>query len=91
MQTVLVDFALAGADMESWIFEIRAIQPEMKVIGTGGVGSETALLRQGVSRVLRKPWRINELLDAFEFEPTTSSWSGFRWRACSGVHRGLTF
>ncbi len=73
VRTVLVDFALAGDEMESWVSAIREIQPEMKVIGTGSVGSETALLKQGVSRVLRKPWRINDLLDAFELEPARSN------------------
>ncbi|MFK7897176.1 MAG: response regulator [Myxococcota bacterium] len=72
VQTVLVDFTLAGADMAGWVSAIREIQPKMKIIGTGGVGSENSLLEQGVSRVLRKPWRINDLLDAFELAPAAA-------------------
>jgi DNA-binding NtrC family response regulator len=65
-KTVLIDFALAGADMSAWVNQVRAVRPEATIIGTGGVGSEADLVAQGVSKVLRKPWRINDLLDAIE-------------------------
>ncbi len=65
-RTVLIDFALAGADMESWVAQIRAVRPDASIVGTGGVGAEADLLAQGVAAVLRKPWRINDLLDAIE-------------------------
>lgn len=65
-RTVLVDFALAGSDMASWISQIRSVRPNASIIGTGGVGSEADLLSQGISAVLRKPWRLNDLLDAIE-------------------------
>ena len=65
-RTVLVDFALAGADMASWVSQIRAVRPDASIIGTGGVGAEADLLSQGVASVLRKPWRINDLMDAIE-------------------------
>ncbi len=65
-QTVLVDFALAGPEMDSWVDQIHAIRPGASIIGTGGVGAESDLLLKGVDRVLRKPWRINNLLDAIE-------------------------
>ena len=64
--TVMIDFALAGSDMQSWVNQVRAVRPAATIIGTGGVGAESALLAQGVSRVLRKPWRINDLVDAIE-------------------------
>ena len=66
VRTVLVDFALAGPDMESWVHEIQAVRPGVSIVGTGGVGAEAELLAQGVERVLRKPWRINDLLRAVE-------------------------
>jgi len=44
----------------------RAVRPEVSIVGTGGVGAEAELLAQGVERVLRKPWRINDLLRAIE-------------------------
>ena len=65
-RTVLVDFALAGADMASWVSQIRAVRPDASIVGTGGVGAEAELLSQGVASVLRKPWRINDLMDAIE-------------------------
>lgn len=64
--TVMIDFALAGPDMISWVNQVRAVRPNATIIGTGGVGAESHLLAQGVSSVLRKPWRINDLLDAIE-------------------------
>ena len=64
--TVMVDFALAGAEIGSWVNQIRAVRPEITIIGTGGIGAEADLLALGVGRVLRKPWRINDLLDAIE-------------------------
>ncbi len=64
--TVMIDFALAGSDMQSWVNQVRAVRPDATIIGTGGVGAESDLLAQGVSRVLRKPWRINDLVDAIE-------------------------
>ncbi len=64
--TVMIDFALAGPDMKSWVNQVRAVRPNATIIGTGGVGAESDLLAQGVSSVLRKPWRINDLLDAIE-------------------------
>lgn len=66
VRTVLVDFAMAGSEMESWVRQIRAVCPEASIVGTGGVGAEAELLAQGVERVLRKPWRINDLLSAVE-------------------------
>lgn len=63
-RTVLVDFALAGAEMASWVAQIRAVRPEVAIVGTGGVGAEADLIAQGVSTVLRKPWRIHDLMDA---------------------------
>lgn len=66
VRTVLVDFALAGADMQGWVEQIRGVCPEASIIGTGGVGDEAELLAQGVAAVLRKPWRINDLMDAIE-------------------------
>lgn len=64
--SVMLDFALAGSEMESWVAQIRAIRPDVRLIGTGGIGSESDLIGKGVSRVLRKPWRINDLIDALE-------------------------
>lgn len=66
VHTVLIDFALAGAEMRDWAEQIRRLRPEASIIGTGGVGAESDLLAQGVQSVLRKPWRINDLLDAIE-------------------------
>ncbi len=64
--TVLVDFALAGGEMANWVAQIRAVRPEASIIGTGGVGAESELLAQGVAAVLRKPWRIHDLLEAIQ-------------------------
>ncbi len=66
VRSVMVDFALAGQEMTSWIARIRAERPDVHLIGTGGIGSEAELLGLGVSRVLRKPWRINDLIDALD-------------------------
>jgi DNA-binding NtrC family response regulator len=65
-ETVLIDFTLAGAEMCDWVEQIRVIRPEAILVGTGGVGAESDLLAQGVSRVLRKPWRIMDLVEAIE-------------------------
>jgi CheY-like chemotaxis protein len=62
--TVLIDFGLAGDEMSAWVDAVRSVRPEASVIGTGGSGSEDDLLAVGVSRVLSKPWRIMDLLDA---------------------------
>lgn len=64
VRTVLVDFELAGQAMGSWVRQLRAVCPGAAIVGTGGVGSETELLAQGVERVLRKPWRLHDLLSA---------------------------
>ncbi len=65
-RAVLIDFALAGTDLSAWVNQIRAVRPNVTIIGTGGVDIEADLLAQGVERVLRKPWRINDLLDVIE-------------------------
>jgi len=62
--TVLLDFGLAGGDVRGWVSEIRGARPEVTIIGTGGSGSEEDLLALGVTKVLPKPWRIMDLLDA---------------------------
>jgi len=62
--TVLIDFTLAGREMTDWVARIRAIRPDAHIVGTGGVGAEADLVAQGVSRVLRKPWRITDLVSA---------------------------
>lgn len=66
VSSVMVDFALAGGEMASWVEKIRAERPDVQLIGTGGIGAESELLAKGVSRVLRKPWRINDLIDALD-------------------------
>lgn len=66
VRSVMVDFALADGAMASWVAQIRAERPDIQLIGTGGVGAESELLAEGVSRVLRKPWRINDLIDALD-------------------------
>jgi DNA-binding NtrC family response regulator len=66
VRSVMVDFALAGREMAGWVARIRAERPDVHLIGTGGIGSEAELLGMGVSRVLRKPWRINDLIDALD-------------------------
>lgn len=63
VETVLIDFTLADSQMLDWVEQIRAIRPGVCIVGTGGIGAETELLAQGVSRVLRKPWRIMDLVD----------------------------
>lgn len=63
-RTVMIDFTLAGEEMSDWVRQIRHVRPEALVIGTGGIGAEADLLAQGAERVLRKPWRINDLLTA---------------------------
>ncbi len=65
-QTVMIDFTLAGEAMGDWVRQVRAVRPQATIIGTGGMGAEADLLAHGVARVLRKPWRINDLLDAIE-------------------------
>lgn len=62
--TILIDFEFAGASIREWIGEIAAVRPGALVIGTGGSGSEDDLLAVGVHRVLPKPWRITDLLEA---------------------------
>ena len=66
VRSVLIDFALAGSEMSSWVAQVRAHRPDVHLIGTGGIGAESELLARGVSRVLRKPWRINDLIDALD-------------------------
>lgn len=66
VQTVMIDFALAGAEMTSWVDQIRALRPDAAIVGTGGIGTEADLLAQGVGTVLRKPWRIKDLLSAID-------------------------
>lgn len=63
-RTVLIDFELAGREMSHWVDAVTRVRAEARVIGTGGSGSEEDLLGLGVVRVLRKPWRITDLLDA---------------------------
>ena len=66
VRSVLIDFALAGSEMSSWVAQVRAHRPDVHLIGTGGIGAESELLARGVSRVLRKPWRINDLIDSLD-------------------------
>jgi len=64
VETVLIDCTLAGREMADWVTQIREIRPQAHIVGTGGVGAEAELVAQGVSRVLRKPWRITDLVDS---------------------------
>lgn len=66
VRSVLIDFALAGSEMSSWVAQVRELRPDVHLVGTGGIGAESELLDRGVSRVLRKPWRINDLIDALD-------------------------
>lgn len=66
VHSVMIDFLLAGQEIGSWVSQIRALRPDVRLIGTGGIGSESNLLSKGVSHVLRKPWRINDLIDVLD-------------------------
>lgn len=66
VRSVIVDFVLAGGDMASWVAQLRAERPDIRLIATGVTGSESELLAQGVTSVLRKPWRINDLIDVLD-------------------------
>jgi DNA-binding NtrC family response regulator len=63
-RTVLLDFGLAQGEVREWTRRIKQTCPDVLLIGTGGVGSEEDLLALGVARILPKPWRIMDLLDA---------------------------
>jgi CheY-like chemotaxis protein len=66
IRNVIIDLLLAGPDMTSWVAQIRAQRPDVQLIATGGIGAESELVAKGVTRVLRKPWRINDLIDALD-------------------------
>ena len=65
-RTILVDFVLAGSDIDDWVSRIRTVRPEMAIIGTGVVGAESDIRARGITGVLRKLWRIDDLVDATE-------------------------
>ena len=65
-QTVMIDCALAASEMADWIEQICAVRPDASIIATGTIGAESDLLAQGVSTILRKPWRIQDLLAAID-------------------------
>lgn len=62
--TVLIDFEFAGDNIGEWIRSVQAVRPGALVIGTGGSGLQEDLVAVGVQRVLSKPWRITDLLEA---------------------------
>ena len=64
LATILLDAELAGSDLEQWIESIRARRPETLVIAIGGAGIEEELKASGITRVLPRPWRLVDLLDA---------------------------
>ncbi len=66
IRTVMVDCALAGPELAAWTAQIRAARPEATIIGTGAIGDEAEMRSQGVVRVLRKPWRMQDLLAAID-------------------------
>ena len=53
VRTVLVDFALAGSDMATWVERIRSVRADANIIGTGGVGCRVGAARAG--RVVGAP------------------------------------
>jgi DNA-binding NtrC family response regulator len=63
-RTILVDFVLAGRDMDDWVSRIHQVRPEMAIVGTGVVGAESDIRARGIAGVLRKPWRIDDLVEA---------------------------
>ena len=62
--TILIDIETAGADFAGWVQGIRGARASARVIATGGSGTADEWLDLGVSCVLDKPWRIDELVDA---------------------------
>ena len=62
--TVLIDFEFAGANIRKWLRAVNDIRPGVLVVGTGGSGGREDLMALGVNRVLSKPWRITDLLEA---------------------------
>lgn len=66
VRSVLVDCALAGNQLTSWVAQIRAARPEATIVGTGATGAEASILESGVEKLLSKPWRIQDLLNAID-------------------------
>ena len=63
-RVALLDLALPGMDARQWVSQIKLARPEATVVGIGGSGNREELLAVGVDRVLPKPWRIADLMNA---------------------------
>lgn len=66
---LISDIRMPERDGISLITEVRASFPNIRIVmitGYGEISQYLELFRQGVSRTLRKPFKIPDLLDAIE-------------------------
>lgn len=59
---VLLDFEIPGIDLRSMIGQIRALRPDVTLIGHSGSGRRAEFAAMGVDRYLDKPWQIKDLI-----------------------------
>lgn len=70
---IVLDMIMPKIDGLDTFRALREINPEAKVVGVSGytLDSSSNLIAEGISRVLKKPFKVQELLDAVaeEFSP----------------------
>jgi DNA-binding NtrC family response regulator len=63
---MIIDSHTAAADLDSCLAQLRRRRPELILIGNTEDPNETLLGANGIERVLLKPWRIRDLIQAIQ-------------------------
>lgn len=63
INVVILDYVMPEGDPEQLVANIHELRSDAIIVGTSGIDRTDEFSQSGVDLFVRKPWRVNELLD----------------------------
>jgi len=64
IRVLVVDYEVPGTDVGSLVARVRALRPDLRIVGNSAFDRSEEFAKLGVDRFLRKPWHPRDLLEA---------------------------
>lgn len=63
LEVAILDFAMPDGEGCALVRRLLAVRPDLVVVGNSGADRRSEFRLSGVDRFLRKPWRVDELIE----------------------------
>ena len=63
LEVAILDFTMPDGNGSDLVPQLRAVRPELVMVGTSGADRREEFRRSGVDRFLPKPWSVEELIE----------------------------